>query len=272
MESIKYPLSWEEAVRWLKEQPDKTDLVEACFFDDPLAGAANRYSLSSEWRAVRSLVGPPTGSALDIGAGMGISAFALAKEGWQTTALEPDPSHEVGAGAIRQLAAQTGISITVVEDWGEELPFDSNSFQLVHCRQVLHHARDLPALCREAARVLKPKGIFIATREHVLSSREDLPLFLKNHPLHFLYGGENAFLLDEYVSAITAAGIEIKKILNPWQSDINLFPGSTTELKMQIARRFYLPSSGLVPRWWLSWKGRRINSPGRLYSFLGHKL
>ena len=214
----------------------------------------------------------PRGQALDIGAGRGISAYALARDGWQTIALEPDASLEVGAGAIRQLASETGVTINIVEESGEELPFESNSFDLVHCRQVLHHSRDLRLFCREAGRVLKFNGIFIATREHVLSRREDLQAFLDSHPLHFLYGGESAYLLEEYTSAIEAAGIEIIKVLNPLESDINLFPQSKIGLKAEFARRRFLPFPSLIPDWLLSWRGDRLNSPGRLYSFLGKKL
>ena len=54
-------------------------------------------------------------------------------------------------------------------------------------------------MCEEVARVLKPGGTFIATREHVISKKEDLPVFLANHPLHRFYGGENAFVLQKYL-------------------------------------------------------------------------
>jgi SAM-dependent methyltransferase len=265
-------ISWEASVRWLKAQPDQAELVRSCFYDDPLSAAADRYYLSSEWKAVRQLIGPPRGDALDIGSGRGISAHALARDGWRTFALEPDASMEVGAGAIRQLAAETGVNINVVETWGEQLPFESNSIDLIHCRQVLHHARDLRRLCSESARVLKPNGTFIATREHVLSRREDLQTFLNNHPLHFLYGGENAFLLQDYTSAITSAGIKLIKVLNPFQSDINLFPQSKSGIKAEFARRRLLPYPNLIPDWLLTWKGNRLDAPGRLYSFLGKKI
>jgi ubiquinone/menaquinone biosynthesis C-methylase UbiE len=170
------------------------------------------------------------------------------------------------------LSTETGVQISVVEKWGEELPFESNSFDLVHCRQVLHHARDLRSFCREAARVLKPNGIFIATREHVLSRPEDLQVFLARHPLHHLYGGENAFLLEEYTSAITAAAINLIKVLNPLESYINLFPQSKLDVKAQLARKVFLPLPSLIPDCLLSWAGRFVDSPGRLYSFLGRKL
>ena len=197
------PISWEAAVVWLRNQPDQAELVRACFYDDPLRDAAERYYASTEWQAVRELAGGKRGTALDLGAGRGISSYALARDGWCVCALEPDPSNVVGAGAICALAQEANLNIRVEQNWGESLPYPDASFDLVHGRQVLHHARDLDKLCREAARVLKPGGIFIATREHVISRPEDLPAFLESHPLHKLYGGEHAYLLDEYLGAIT---------------------------------------------------------------------
>jgi SAM-dependent methyltransferase len=256
---------------WLKRQPDKEALVRACFFDDPLVDAAARYYLSTEWQAVRRLLRPACGSALDVGSGRGISAFALAKDGWDTTALEPDPSEIVGAGAIRKLAAETNVSLHVVETRGEALPFEDCSFDLVHVRQALHHARDLRQLCTEIARVLKPGGNLIATREHVLSRKSDLDQFLRAHPLHYLYGGENAFLLEDYLSAMGHAGIRLTRVLNPLESDINMYPETLKSVKEAYARKLRLPSPLFVPDMLLSWKGRRSNDPGRLYTFFGHK-
>ncbi len=263
-------LSWGEAVSWLKRQPDQAELVRACFYDDPLLAAVQRYLDSSEWRAVRALIPASPGKALDVGAGRGISAFALTRDGWDTVALEPDNSAEVGSGAIRKLAADAGLHIEVAENWGERLPFPDNSFDLVHCRQVLHHAQDLPKLCREIGRVLKPGGTFIATREHVISRREDLDIFLAGHPLHKLYGGENACLLQEYLSAIRGGGIVLTLILNPFQSDINLYPETMAGLKRRIAAKLCLPNV-LIPSVVLGWLGAINKTPGRLFTFVGRK-
>ena len=187
-----FPMTWEQAVQWLREQPGQSELVKACFFDDPLLNAARRFHQSEEWAETRKRLPDPRGKALDLGAGRGISSYALAKDGFYVTALEPDPSALVGAEAIRNLAEESGLPIAVAREWGERLPFADNSFDVVHGRQVLHHARSLPELCKEVARVLKPGGVFIATREHVVDVPEELPAFLASHPLHHLYGGENA--------------------------------------------------------------------------------
>ncbi len=262
--------SWEEAVVWLRSQPDQIELVRACFYDDPLRDAAERYSTSTEWQAVRALTGDKRGTALDLGAGRGISSYALARDGWRVSALEPDPSNVVGAGAIRTLALEAKLDIQVEQNWGESLPYHDATFDLVHGRQVLHHARDLQQLCREAARVLKPGGLFIATREHVISKKEDLPLFLAAHPLHEMYGGENAYLLDDYLQAIGEAGLELMSVLNPYQSNINLYPETIADLTRRVASKLHLPAT-LIPQFLLAHLGARSHAPGRLYSFVAHK-
>lgn len=264
-------ISWEAAVGRLRADPGQRALVEACFYDDPLLQAAQRYHASCEWTAVRGLIGPEAGAALDVGAGRGIASYALARDGWQVTALEPDPSEVVGAGAIRGLARDAGLSIEVTQTWGEQLPFAAGTFALVHCRQVLHHARDLKQLCSELARVLAPGGVFLATREHVISRKEDLPAFLNSHPLHLLYGGEHAYLLQEYLDAIASAGLRMVRVFNPYESDINSFPESLSDIKRRWASRLRLPSPVLIPDLALSWAGDWKNQPGRLYTFLARK-
>lgn len=249
-------MTWEESVLWLRNQKGQEDLVRACFFDDPLAKAAKRYWKSSEWHAIRKYLPQKAGKALDLGAGRGIASFALAKDGWEVCALEPDQSDFVGSGAIKNLAKETGLKIKVFEEWGEKLPFENNSFDLVFVRQALHHARNLNELCKEIGRILKKGGLLIAVREHVISKKEDLPIFLASHPLHKFYGGENAFLLSEYEKAIKDAGIKLTYVINPLESDINLFP----------------KKNKYIPQIIMKFLGNLVNHPGRIYSFIGKKI
>lgn len=279
-------MTWEESVEWLRKQPDKQALVAACYFDDPLPAAAERFWASPEWKAIAALLPPPSGKALDMGAGRGISSYALARDGWDVTALEPDQSDLVGAGAIRELSRQSGLMIDIVGDYSENLSFAENTFDVVNARQVLHHARDLPRTLREIARVLKPGGVMISTRDHVLSRREDLQAFLDSHALHKFYGGENAFLLNEYVSAIEGAGLRIEQQLAPFDSVINYFPMSDEQRYLHctgpVARRIGRPmTDALFNQGHTIGRGlfsiilreiaKRDTSPGRLYSFLARK-
>jgi SAM-dependent methyltransferase len=266
-------VTWEEAVIWLRNQPGETELVRLCYFDDPAIDAATRFHRSREWKATQALLlnFPGKGRALDVGAGRGISSYALASDGWETSALEPDPSKIVGAQAIRELIDAAGLRIEVVQEWGEELPFPDGCFDLIYCRQVLHHARDLRQLCREIGRTLKPGGAFIAAREHVISRGADLEIFLSQHPLHRLYGGERAYVLEEYTAAIRGGGLAIRRILHPFSSEINLYPESRDSVRARIARKVFLPWPSLIPNWILACAGRWIQTPGRLFTFLCSK-
>ncbi len=263
-------MTWEESVQWLRNQPDRQELVKASFYDDPLLDAAQRYAGSSEWAAVRTYLPAQKGAVLDIGAGRGIASFALAKDGWVVTALEPDNSYLVGAGAIRDLAKVASIEIEVVQEWGESLPFADATFKVVHCRQVLHHARDLKKLCSEINRVLQPGGTMIATREHVISRKEDLDTFLNRHPLHHLYGGENAYQLKEYVQAIVGSGMQMDHVLNPLASDINVYPATLKFIKAGMAARLGVPT-WIIPEIALRVYGALSNAAGRCYSFVARK-
>ena len=275
-------LTWEESVQSLRNQPEQKELVQYCYYDDPLESAAERFAQSEEWFAVTQLLKQKIpGQVLDIGAGRGISSYAFAKAGCSVTALEPDSSNLVGAGSISNLFKNTGLPIQIVQEWGETLPFANNTFDIVYGRAVLHHAKDLKQLCKEAARVLKPGGYFIATREHILSRKEDLQNFLDSHPLHHLYGGENAYLLEEYTDAIRSSGLQIIRSFNPLESVINYFPLSKSQYQSQVknslARRFgetlasklaMFEQVQALYSWYMS---RKLDTPGRLYSFLAVK-
>jgi SAM-dependent methyltransferase len=182
----------------------------------------------------------------------------------------------VGLGAMALVCEGTS-AVHPLSGVGERLPLGNRSVDIVYARQVLHHARDLPALLRECARVMRPGGLLLATREHVVDDATQHAEFLRNHPVHQLAGGENAFSLPEYLSAIAAAGLDVRRVIGPWDSVINAFPAVNADAEIpDFARRTYRARKGLRGRFALLLPGadRRAyraldqSIPGRLYAFL----
>jgi ubiquinone/menaquinone biosynthesis C-methylase UbiE len=229
--------TWEEAVRWLLSEPQHAQLVLDCYYDQPVTAAGARFAASPEWQATLRVLPDSAGKALDLGAGHGVTAFALAEAGWEVTAIEPNASELVGCGAIRRLSAAAARPIEVIQGVGESIPFPAGTFDLVYCRQALHHAADIRAFCREAARVLKPGGVFLAAREHVISSPRDLQRFLETHPLQSLYGGENAYPRSQYLQALRQAGLRVIRILGSLDSVINYAPQTRETIRAELLAR-----------------------------------
>jgi ubiquinone/menaquinone biosynthesis C-methylase UbiE len=177
-ESVETSGAWEQAVEWLRQQPELQEFVRQCYYDDPVLDAAERFCASEEWSAIRELLDDYLpGRVLELGAGRGIVSFAFANVGCEVTALEPDASPLVGRGAIEELSRHSPQPLRILSEWGERIPAGDASFDVVFSRCVLHHANDLRQLCREVFRVLRPGGMFFAEREHVIEKREHLRTF-----------------------------------------------------------------------------------------------
>lgn len=275
--------TWEEAVLWARSSPEMADLVKICYYDDPIIEAAYRFLNSEEMPAIRQLLGGTPGQQiLEVGGGRGIVSWSLAKMGFLVTVLEPDPSEIVGRGAIRSLCKETGVSLKIVDRWGESLPFRDAEFDHVICRAVLHHARDLKRMCTEIYRVLKPGGRFLAIKEHIADTPEELVYFLKTHPLHHLYGGENAYPRADYLESLKVAGFRKIKEYGHLEHPVSWSPHYSLEalrdaFTTALGRRFpagmaaRVAKATLLVRAYGKWVSRRSKAGGRLVSFLATK-
>jgi len=229
-------ISWEQAVLVLRADPDRKEFVKACYLDDPLLVAAQRFECSDEWQAVRQLLAGRRGQALDLGAGRGIASYALAVDGWGVQAVEPDPSSIVGSGAIRRLAEESGLPLQVTQAGAEALPFADGSIDMVYGRQVFHHLSSLGQACAELRRVLKPGGLVLATREHVIRREADRAAFLAAHLTHPWTLSENAYRLTTYLAAFRSAGLHVVSVLRPLDSPINYAPMTLAEWRLECIR------------------------------------
>lgn len=105
------------------------------------------------------LVQPQAGwRVLDIATAAGHTAFIFAPHVEQVVATDITPQMlEVAAG----LASERAITnVSFQEADAEALPFEDDEFDLVTCRIAPHHFPHIDRFVAEAARVLKPGGIF----------------------------------------------------------------------------------------------------------------
>lgn len=274
-------LTVDEAVRLMRERPEYAATVRDAYLGSDVEESYRRFAGSAEFDELRSFLTDAIRDSVvvDLGAGTGIASRAFLDAGARHVyALEPDPSHEVGQGAIRRLAGTRDVDI--VSSYAEHLPLASDSVDIVYARQVLHHTRDLDAAVAECARVLRPGGYFVACREHVVADDAELAEFLARHPVHQLAGGEHAYTLEEYTTAIERAGLQVVQMLAPWDSVINAFPTarSTEELR-SLPRRYLTSRFGPLGGWAARipfvanrfWARIRRASPGQMYSFVTRK-
>jgi len=279
-------ITYDEAVKWMREQPEQENLVKLCYLDEDNLDAAKRFSVSEEFSTAKQLLNTTSQSKalriLDLGCGNGIASYAFASLGHDVIATDPDLSKDVGLGATERLSRfiQAG-SISVVQGSAEDLPFKNGSFDVVYARQALHHFSNLYQGVAECSRVLKPGGLFLATREHVITDENQLQEFLDNHILHQLHGGENAHTLDAYIGVLQQADFQKIKVLKTFDSVINHFPMSNLDLRKSLIKSltnklgekaaFVLSRVAFVEKIYRYRLSQTCNSPGRLYSFRCYK-
>lgn len=114
--------------------------------------------------------------ALDVGAGAGALAFALASRVREVVAVELD---EELAERARADAPQ---NVQVVVGDGEHLPFDDFSFDLAGTLRTLHHTRRPELMVAELARVTRPGGTILVADQ--LAPTDPLAAFELNRFEH----------------------------------------------------------------------------------------
>lgn len=228
-------MNWEKTIIQARTNPEFAHVMEQSYLAEDLIQNVERFSKSEEFIETLKNIGSYFGNKklriLDLGSGNGISAISFALDGHEVTSIEPDPSETVGRGAIKKLCDHYQLNVNVLDGFGENTAMDTDFFDLVYTRQVVHHAADLNAFIKECYRVLKHNGILFTVRDHVIYDEKDKNWFLETHPFHRYYGGENAFTLKEYKNSFTLARFQIDKMFKFYDSVINYSPMSQQEYR-----------------------------------------
>ena len=120
---------------------------------------------------------PAHARVLDLGAGVGRHALALARQGFAVAALDAAPE---GIAEINRIAAAEGLTVDARIGMMTDLPFADGAFDHVLSWNVIYHGDEevLRTAIAEIARVLKPGGTFLGT---MLSARR-IPVELAKAP------------------------------------------------------------------------------------------
>lgn len=108
---------------------------------------------------------------LEIGAGLGNSLISFRLKGIEAYGIEPaEDFYQI----VRKRLQEFGLDPqAVIKSRGENLPYESCSFDFVLCAQVLEHVKEPVAIMEEINRVLKKGGICYITAPNYLSFKEN---------------------------------------------------------------------------------------------------
>lgn len=184
---------------------DRIDIHIPYYPEEPWIGVAQSFDV-----ALKALNLTGEESVLDLGAGRGWAAKQFALRGCRVVALDIVPDEHVGLGRGQALMNHAGVYFDRLIGDAERLPFFDNSFDLVFCSATLHHTSDLPLLCQNIARVLKPGGRLCAIREPCISVGENEQAVLVRDAMDELEVGinENRPNLLDYIQALDVARLE----------------------------------------------------------------
>jgi len=100
--------------------------------------------------------------ALDLGAGVGRHAVAMARQGYRVVGLDSSPA---GLLYAREWAAREGLMLDLVLGEMGALPWRAGAFDLVLAWNVIYHGvrADVECAAIEAVRCLRPDGLLVVS-------------------------------------------------------------------------------------------------------------
>jgi SAM-dependent methyltransferase len=150
----------------------------------------------SEYTVVRNMLGTSVGPIMDLGCGSGLILRRLARDFRESRLVGVDLSRTMLEEALAQIREDAS-SVDLVRARAPPLPFVDHSFRGIVAINFFHLVGDLECVLREVARVLKPRGVLVA------STYETAGLGGTLHRQAGLYPRSD----DELRSAASAAGL-----------------------------------------------------------------
>ncbi len=189
----------------------------------------------TDGRLVREILalGDPNGRRiLEVGAGTGRDAVALAKAGAQVCTID----YVVGSLGLTVKASRlAGVRLEPVGGDGTRMPFADGTFDVVFHQGLLEHFRDTGPLLRENVRVLKPGGrlvVDVPQKYHYYTLGKQILIRLGK----WFAGWETQFSPGELESVVTAHDVRVERTYGDW-----MVPG----LWYRALRKTLLTRSGL---------------------------
>ena len=214
-------LSLKPWVRRGDESDVKGELEQQAHFDwyaDNPAQTYSAYELTPFWQAEDALIFDewrrvirPGARLLDLGCAQGRSSFKLLDLDLEIVGI--DVSKRLIREAVKRYRSQSAVArgTFFVAD-GQRLPFTPSSFDCVLIYGVLHHLSDPAAACAEAARVLKPGGLYLGSENNDTFLRWAFELLQRLMPLWHEEAGTHPLIGRR----------QLEKWLGEWMSELSM--------------------------------------------------
>ncbi len=139
----------------------------------------NRFEAGRSLRLLNQVHFRKSPLVLDVGGSSGLGAYLFKRYNARVVIVDIVPHLlKVGEVSLRGL-----MDVDLALAGMEWLPFRSNTFDVVFCRQALHHSSDPASVVRELFRVTRIGGKILIAAEPCVSIRNILKGYLKRVPL-----------------------------------------------------------------------------------------
>lgn len=155
------------------------------------------------------------GRVLDVAAGSGIAAGALAEQGWRVSALD------ISAELVEQIERRGAIDAAVHDLSDGPLPFEDDSFEAVFAGEIIEHLVDTASFVAELRRILKPGGIVVITTPNLASFENRLRLLLGRYPIWVEYelsdqGHVRSYTVPTLRAQLRRNGFAVEQVVGNW--------------------------------------------------------